>query len=431
MTPDPACAVDALVPPDSSVASGRRASTDQAREWHRVGEPGFRRVAVALFTAGVATFALLYATQPLLTVLARQFHRSAGQAALSVSAATITLGIAMLVAGPISEVRGRTPLMFASLFASSVVGLACAAAPDWPVLLVLRCIQGAALAGLPAVAMAYLREEVHPDAHARATGLYVAGTALGGMIGRLLAGGVADLAGWRAAVAAVAGLGLLCALVTRALLPPSRHFTRGSARPGTIVRLSLRLLADPVLLVLYGIAATLMGAFVAVYNALGFRLAAAPYHLSVAAAGLVFLVYPVGSLSSALAGRATERLGRAVVTCGGVVLMAAGILATLLSPLALVVAGVAVLTGGFFTAHGVASGWVAARAQRTIGGTAQAAGWYLFFYYLGSSIAGGLAGAAWSAGGWEQVTELTLALTAGGGVLSLLLVALTRRGARG
>jgi YNFM family putative membrane transporter len=375
-----------------------------------------------LFAAGIATFSSLYCTQPVLPLLGAAFRVSPAQAALSVSATTLALGVGMLLVSPLSDAYGRVRFMRLSLAATAVVGLACAVAPTWPVLLALRTVQGLALAGLPAVAMAYLREEVHRQAHARATGLYVAGTAAGGMLGRLVAGGLADLLGWRAAVGGVAVLALGCAVTVFALLPPSRGFVAEPARPAQLVRLTGRLLTDPVLLCLNGIAVTLMGAFVAVFNALGFRLAAAPYRLSAAVAGLVFLVYALGSLASALAGRAADRFGQRPVVPVAVVVMAVGILLTLAGPLPLIVAGLAVMTFGFFAAHGVASGWVAARAQVGGGGTGQASALYLLAYYLGSSVFGALAGRAWTAGGWTEVTAMTVGLTAAGGLLALALV---------
>ena len=143
---------------------------------------------MALFAAGVATFALLYSTQALLPELARSFRLSAAQSTLSLSLATAGLGVALLLAGPASEVLGRTRLIRLSLIGSAVVALACAAAPNWGWLLMLRLAQGVTLAGLPAAATAYLREELHPDTYARAAGLYIGGTALGGMSGRLLTG---------------------------------------------------------------------------------------------------------------------------------------------------------------------------------------------------------------------------------------------------
>src|SRR3954452_976555 len=199
-------------------------------EGYRVGEPGYRRITVALFAAGVATFALLYSTQALLPDLARAFGISAAQSTLSLSVTTVGLGVALLVAGPLSEVLGRTRLIHLSLGVSAVVALGCAVAPGWHVLLGLRLVQGITLAGLPAVATAYLREELHPDTHARAAGLYIGGTALGGMTGRLITGAVADAAGWRWALAAIAGVGLLSAAVVLLTLPASRNFVGTPAR---------------------------------------------------------------------------------------------------------------------------------------------------------------------------------------------------------
>jgi YNFM family putative membrane transporter len=388
---------------------------------HRVGDPEFRRVSVALFAAGLATFALLYTPQPLLPELAAAFGVSAGQSTLSVSVCTLGLGAALLVVGPVSELVGRTPLMHASLLASSVVGLACAFAPGWTALLVLRAVQGVTLAGLPAVAMAYLREEVAEESHARATGLYVGGTALGGMVGRLVSGGLADLGGWRAATAGVGALGLACALTVAWLLPSSRRFEPAHPSLRSLARTTRGVLSDPALLALYGLAAVLMGGFVAVYNGTAFRLAAPPYALGVGLAGLVFCVYPLGSVGSAYAGRLADRHGRRAVVPAACLLTLAGLLLTLAAPLPLVVLGLGVMTAGFFAAHGVASGWVAARASLGAGGTAQAASLYLFAYYLGSSVFGGLAGSAWTAGRWPAVVALAGGLFTVALALTLLL----------
>jgi YNFM family putative membrane transporter len=133
-------------------------------------------------------------------------------------------------------------------------------------------------------------------------------------------------------------------------------------------------------------------------------------------------VYPVGSLASALAGRAADRLGQRPVVPVAVAVMAAGILLTLARPLPLLVAGLAVMTFGFFAAHGVASGWVAARAQVGGGGTGQASALYLLAYYLGGSVFGALSGRAWTSGGWAEVVVMTVTLAVAGGLLALALL---------
>jgi YNFM family putative membrane transporter len=378
------------------------------------GDPGYRRLSVALFAAGLATFAMLYSTQALLPELAEAFAVSPSQSAFSVSFATFGLGIALLIAGPASELLGRTNLMRWSVAAAAAIAVLCTFAPTWQTLLALRGLQGVALAGLPAIAMAYLREEVHEQTHARASGLYIAGTAVGGMAGRLVAGGLADVGGWRTALGGIAVLGVLCAILTAVLLPDSRNFvaTRPSARG------LLQVVKDPGLLALYGVAATAVGAFVAVYNATGFRLSAAPYGLGPGLVGLVFTVYLLGSVASATAGRLADRYGRRTVVPVGCLVTLAGVATTLAHQLPLIVLGLGIMTAGFFAVHGVAGGWVAARAHATGGGTAQASSLYLFAFYLGSSVFGGLGGSAWTHFAWPGVV-------AEAGVLFLVALLLT------
>lgn len=385
---------------------------------HLPGSVEHRRISLALFAAGVTTFALLYSTQALLPELAEAFDVTATQSTLSLSLATAGLGVALLVAGTLSEVVGRTPLIHTAVFAAGVVAVACALAPTWHALLALRLVEGVTLAGLPAVATAYLREELHPSLHARAAGLYVGGTALGGMAGRLLPSAVADVAGWRCALGAVAVLALACAVVVRVLLPPSRRFEPVPARPRAVLAMTRRALTDPGLLALYGVGGCVMGAFIVVSNTLGFRLTAPPFDLGLGAAGLVFLVYPVGSASAALSGRLVERWGRPRVVRAGCLLGVVGALLTLLEVLSPVVAGLALLTAGFFVVHGVASGWVPARAHAAGVGAGQAASLYLFAYYLGSSVFGGLGAQVWTAAGWAGVVATSVGLLVATGMLT-------------
>lgn len=403
--------------------SGVVTSSVPAQPFHgyRMSDPEYRRISVALFAAGVATFALLYSTQALLPELATAFSVSAAESTLSLSVTTVGLGIALLVAGPISEVVGRTRLIHLSLAVSALVGVGCALAPGWQALLALRLLQGVTLAGLPAVATAYLREELHPGVQARAAGLYIGGTALGGMTGRLITAGIGEAAGWRWALAAISAVGLFCALAVRILLPASRNFRAAPAQLSHLLALMRGALSDRALLALYAVGACSMGAFVATYNAMGFRLVSEPFHLGLGAAGLVFLVYPVGTVASTVAGRLADRYSRRAVVPVGCAVFAVGLLLTIPDSVPVVVLGLAVLTGGFFAVHGVASGWVPARAFAGNAAPGPAASLYLFAYYLGSSVFGSLSGQAWSFGAWPAVLTLALGLVVIVAVLSLLL----------
>ena len=157
---------------------GQESST--AAQGRLPGTAAYRRVVAALFAAGLATFTLLYSTQAILPQLSARFGVSTEASTLTVSLTTLGLGAALLVAGPISDRRGRTGLIHFLLAASSVIAIVCAFSPNSTTLLTLRLLEGVALAGLPAVATAYLREELHPSHRLRAAGLYIGGTAFGG-----------------------------------------------------------------------------------------------------------------------------------------------------------------------------------------------------------------------------------------------------------
>ncbi len=174
--------------------------------------------------------------QPLLPLFAEEFGTGAASASLALSLSTGTLAVAMLVASSLSEVTGRKPVMLAALFASAILTLLVAFARDWTVLLVLRALMGLTLSGLPAVAMAFLVDEVDRPAVGRAMGLYIGGSAIGGMSGRLLVALVADHFGWRVALGVTGVVGLVAAALFWRFLPPARHFTarRPTFRPSRV-----------------------------------------------------------------------------------------------------------------------------------------------------------------------------------------------------
>jgi YNFM family putative membrane transporter len=278
-------------------------------------------------------------------------------------------------------------------------------------------LTGLTLAGVPAVAMAYLAEDMDRSAVGLAMGLYIAGSTLGGMSGRLSVAGIADLGGWRAGVGAIGAFSFVCALLFAVFLPPQRKAaSKGSALSiATAIRLHL---GDPGLRYLYALGFLVMGAFVTTYNYIGFRLASPPFSLSQASIGLVFVIYLVGAIVSPVVGELAGRFGRRKVIGPAIVLMPLGVLATLPDNLPLTIFGIGLVTAGFFGGHSIASSWIGLRAEKA---RAQASALYLFFYYLGSSVAGTLGGWALARAGWPGVAGFVGALAAAALVIALRL----------
>jgi YNFM family putative membrane transporter len=382
-----------------------------------MGTPAFRRLASAMLAAGLSTFALLYATQPMLPALAARFHVSAAEASLAVSLATGPMAIALLFAGAVSDRLGRRPVMIASLFAASLLTLLSALVPDWHVLLATRLLVGLALSGVPAVAMAYVAEEVDGGAIGAAMGLYISGSTIGGMAGRLGVSLIADQFGWRAALAVMGALCLAVAMLFAWLAPPSRGFVSRRHDGRSFVAGLGRLWRDDALCWLYLAAFVLMGAFVTLYNYAGFHLQAPPYRLSQSAVGAIFLLYIVGTFSSAWFGSLAGRRGPQRVFWIPTALFLLGLLLADARSLAVMIIGIGVATGAFFGAHSIASTWVSRRAGAD---RAQAASLYLFFYYMGSSVLGSVGGIAWSDAGWRGIVGFA-------GVLLLVALAIAVR----
>ncbi|MFG3504482.1 MFS transporter [Streptomyces sp. NPDC047821] len=398
-------------------ASTKAAATDAVADTRlSPGRPGHRRMSFALFAAGVAAFALLYSTQALLPAVSADFGVSASAASWTVSAATGALALCVLPLSALSERFGRRTLMTASLAVAVAVGLLVPFAPSLEWLVALRAVQGAALAGLPASAMAYLAEEVRPKALIATIGLFVAGNSIGGMSGRIVTGWAAQLWGWRAALAAVGLMALVCAVVFRLLIPAARHFSPAPLGPRALACAVRTHLSDPLLMRLYAIGALFMTVFGAVYTVIGYRLVEAPFSLPQGVIGSIFLIYLVGTVSSAAAGRLVGRMGRRGALYLAVTTTAAGLLLSLSDGLALVLLGLVLITAGFFAGHAVASSSVS-RTART--GRAQASALYQSAYYLGSSAGGTLGAVAFHAGGWAGT--VLLGLVAVLGVVSLTL----------
>ncbi|MTC57528.1 Inner membrane transport protein ynfM [Providencia rustigianii] len=375
-------------------------SSDPKKHYIQRDDALYLRVTLSFFTVGFATFALLYFVQPILPMLSADFNVSPATASLSLSLSTGLMALGLLVTGPISDAIGRKNVMVISLTCAAIFTLMSSVMQSWQGILIARALVGLSLSGVAAVAMTYLSEEIHPSYVALSMGLYISGNSIGGMSGRLMTGVVADYYSWRVAVVILGTLALIAAIGFWRLLPPSQHFRATSLKPRNLwVNLHLHL-RDKGLPWLFIEGFVLMGAFVTMYNYIGYRLLEPPYNFSQSVVGFLSIIYLTGTYSATKTGSLTQKYGYGRVLIAAIGMMLIGVVLTLHPNIWIILTGMTVLTAGFFAGHSVASSWVGRRAKRARG---QASSLYLFSYYAGSSIAGTLGGVFWSFYGWNGV----------------------------
>lgn len=390
------------------------------------GTPEFTRSLRALFLGGFSSFALLYCVQPLMPLLGREFALTPARSSLVLAVSTAALALALVLSGVLSSRIGRKPLMVAAMAVAAAMTLLCPLAESYGQLLWMRAALGVALGGMPAIAMAYLSEEMAPASLGVAMGVYISGSAFGGMAGRMVSSMLSDFYDWRVALAVMGVAGLVAAWEFWRSLPRSQRFV--VVRSGrTAMRMDFRtglaqLLGDAGMRSFFALGFVFMGCMVSVYSYIAFRLQAEPFSLRQSVTGLVSFLYLLGIFSSIWAGRLVDRLGRRGVLWIMISLMLAGLLLTLGRSLGVILAGMALFTFGFFAAHSIASSWVGRRAQALCPAQAAlASALYLFFYYLGSSAVAWCSGLLWAVAGWTGVVALLAACLAGGLLIALRL----------
>jgi len=372
-------------------------STNSSSSHIEYGSSAFKAVLFSLFLAGFAIFSSLYCVQPMMPILADYFHISPTQSSFPLSFSTIALAVGLIFTGLISDRFGRKPIMVWSLFSVSVLLLLSAVLPVWSVFLATRVLIGLTVSGVAAVAMTYIGEEVAAKDVGFAMGLYISGTAIGGMSGRLIAGTLVDFISWQSATLIIGLLNLCIAITFYFLLPKSRHFQAYPIQFSRFIRAFQQNLSDPKLRILFLQGFILMGGFVSVFNYLSYRLIQVPFELSHVWIGLISITYLAGIYSSPRAAAWSRKFGRYRVLVAMLASMLLGLVLMLVNSLMLIFIGLLIFTFAFFAAHSTASSWVSVQSlqYRAVGSSL-----YLFCYYLGSSVLGSSSGLVWENTGW-------------------------------
>jgi MFS family permease len=385
---------------------------------------GRRLPIVPVMLAGFAAFVDLYATQPLLPLLARTFHASRFAVSLTITAPTVAIALAAPGIGRLADTLGLRRVVVGSAFAIAIATALAATATSLSQLIFWRFVQGLVTPGVFAGTVAYIHE-VWPASHGgRGMAAYMTGTIAGGFTGRAVAGLVAADASWAASFVALGAINLAVAVALGRFLPPEgsaantrRHETFASNRSfRAFVRSWRPLFANGQLLATFAIGFCILFTQVATFTYVTFHLAAPPYSLSTVALGWLFVVYLVGIVITPFGGQWIDRYGHRTGLATAMGLGAAGALLTLAPRLAVIVAGLALCSTGVFIAQAATSSYIGAITTRD---RALAVGLYSSFYYAGGSVGGAAPSALWSKGGWPACVALIVLVQCVGVVISL------------
>ena len=380
---------------------------------------GLAAAAVAL--CGVCAFLELYCTQPLLPLLARIFNASETAVGMTVSAATLGVAVSAPVFGAFAERMPRKRVIVISLLGVSVPTLLAATSTSLTQLIFWRFLQGVTVPGIIAVVITYIGEEWPPDRVALIMSFYVSGTALGGFLGRISSGILADRFSWRVSFLVLGAVSLAGAASVAAWLPHGHHrapVQPANEREGSFFNQVRTLLRSRRLVATFAVGFNVLFSLVGVFTWITFHLSAAPFLLSTTALSALFFVYLIGLAVTPAAGYLITRVGLRAGITGAICCAIAGVLLTLDPSLRVVIAGLALLSSGVFIAQTASSTHL--RVAAPPGARVTAAGLYLTCYYLGGAAGGVVPGLFWAWGGWPACVGFIVAMQALGLAIALL-----------
>ncbi|WP_407696634.1 MFS transporter [Shewanella goraebulensis] len=382
------------------------------------------RLIWALCLASIVVYINLYAVQGMLPSIAEHFDVTGAKATLILSVTSFSLAFSLLMYAVISDRIGRLAPIMVSLWLLVASNVLLIFAQDFDALLMVRLLQGVLLAAVPAIAMAYFKDQLPASFLLKAAGIYIMANSLGGIGGRLMGGLLSQYCTWEQAMTVnfavtFIGITLVTYLLPRRELKPEK--IKDSI--GVLSKIKQDIggfiyhLTDHQMRLVYAIGGLAFMMMVNQFSFIQLHLMDDPYNFSRFAATLIFLCYLSGTLTSYFSSNWVVKFGALRLFKGALLVMLLGTLLTLMDNLAAITLGFLLTASGFFLTHSCCNSFVAIRASTH---RAKATSLYLCSYYLGASLGGPYLMLFWHQLEWQGVVIGSC------GLLAFLSVAIMR-----
>ena len=158
--------------------------------------PG-RASLLVLGTAAFMVQADARVIDPLLHVIAREFHTVPPTAAIVISSYALPYGLFQLFYGPLGDRIGKLRVMAACLALFAVGTFACAFVPNLPVFALLRFLTGMVAAAVVPLSLGYIGDKFPYETRQIALGRFMSALMMGQIAGSTLGGLFGQYLGWR------------------------------------------------------------------------------------------------------------------------------------------------------------------------------------------------------------------------------------------
>lgn len=361
-------------------------------------------IVIGLGLASFYIFATMYFYQPILPILIETYDIPIAYASLTMSLHTVGLIFGLVVIGFFSDRKGRRLFIYLSIFSTTIIAFLLPFVHYFSLIVLLRFIQGFALAGVLSSALAYMAEEINPRYFGFAATLYISSNSLGGMTGRFVSSYLVETYSMTFSLNILGVFGLFILFFVMVTLPGSNHFEGSDRRFREDMLGFLFHLRNRRLLLMFGLGMVLQTSFTGMWTFLPFHLIKEPFYLTLQQIAYFYLAYSLGTVGAPIAGWLSRKYSISALRIIGVVILTVGMLITLGSNLINIIVGLSVICLGFFISHSLASATVSSVATEFKG---SASSLYLVAYYFGVAVGTSLLTPLWELYEWKGIIYFT------------------------